>query len=818
MKFTNVSLAILLMLSAWTSTALSSSPSMDTQTAVKDIPSGMEVTLGRVVLRVVALSPGIVRFRYAPNSTFGPDESFAVLKDSGFSTPEVKVSDKGLEVVAQTGELSVMVNKSSLAVTVYDTQGRLILMDRYDEPFTFTPEGFQTWKRMSEDEHFYGLGDKAVSEDRRQHSFSMWNTDAVMWEESTDPLYKSIPFFMSVKAGNAYGIFFDNTFRSNFQFGKFNDEYYSFGAPGGELNYYFINGPEPKKVVEQYSALIGRTPLPPLFTLGYQQCRWSYMSEARAREVTGEFRKRKIPADVIYFDIDYQEGWRVFTINRKTFPTFEQMVQDLGQTGWKTVLITDLHIAAIPGYKPYDEGVKNGYFVKNPDGTNFLGPVWPGPSAFPDFTRAEVRKWWGSLYAYFVKMGVRGFWNDMNEPSVFYRADKTMPLDVVHSVEGRKTDHREIHNVVGLENVHATYEAVLALAPDVRPFVLTRAAYAGAQRYAATWTGDNQATWNHMRLSLPTVTGLGVSGYPFVGVDVGGFSGSPTPDLLTRWTALGTFLPIDRNHAAMGTRDREPWVDGPEHEAIRKKFIEERYRLLPYIYTSMEETSRTGIPLMRLMLLEYPDDPRMTLREAEGQYMFGNSLLVAPKVKEFVDGYDMLVPEGAWFDYWTGQRVELKGQDNKEMKGKLRLNPKLDEIPVFVRAGSIIPRQPLVQNTSETPNGPFELWVYPGPNCRGSIYADDGSSFGYQRGDFYRGQLSCESSGNSLKIVIAAGEGKYVPWWKSYSVVVVDSPKAPSSVAVNGRAIRDFHYDAKGKSVTFQVPFSRQASEAVVQY
>lgn len=791
---------------------------MDTQTAVKDIPSGMEVTLGRVVLRVVALSPGIVRFRYAPNSTFGPDESFAVLKDSGFSTPEVKVIDKGPEVVAQTGELSVVVNKSSLAVTVYDTQGRLILMDRSDVPFTFTPEGFQTWKRMSEDEHFYGLGDKAVSEDRRQHGFSMWNTDAVMWEESTDPLYKSIPFFMSVKAGNAYGIFFDNTFRSNFQFGKFNDEYYSFGASGGELNYYFINGPEPKKVVEQYSALIGRTPLPPLFTLGYQQCRWSYMSEARVREVTGEFRKRKIPADVIYFDIDYQEGWRVFTINRKTFPTFEQMVKDLGQTGWKTVLITDLHIAAIPGYKPYDEGVKNGYFVKNPDGTNFIGPVWPGPSAFPDFTRAEVRKWWGSLYADFVKMGVRGFWNDMNEPSVFYRADKTMPLDVVHSVEGRKTDHREIHNVVGLENVHATYEGVLALAPDVRPFVLTRAAYAGAQRYAATWTGDNQATWNHMRLSLPSLTGLGVSGYPFVGVDVGGFSGSPTPDLLTRWTALGTFLPIDRNHAAMGTRDREPWVDGPEHEAIRKKFIEERYRLLPYIYTSMEETSRTGIPLMRLMLLEYPDDPRMTLREAEGQYMFGNSLLVAPKVKEFVDGYDMLVPEGTWFDYWTGQRVELKEQDNKEMKGKLRLNPKLDEIPVFVRAGSIIPRQPLVQNTSETPNGPLELRVYPGPNCRGSIYADDGSSFGYKRGDFYRGQLSCESSGNSLKIAIAAGEGKYVPWWKSYSVVVVDSPKAPSSVAVNGGAIRDFHYDAKGKSVTFQVPFSRQASEAVVQY
>ena len=354
-------------------------------------------------------------------------------------------------------------------------------------------------------------------------------------------------------------------------------------------------------MIESYTALTGRTPLPPLFTLGYQQCRWSYPTEARVREVTSEFRKRNIPADVIYLDIDYQEKWRPFTINRQSFPHFEQMIKDLADSGWKTVLITDLHIAAVPGYKPFDEGEKNGYFVKKPDGSTFIGPVWPGPAAFPDFTRSEVRKWWGTLYKDFVDMGVRGFWNDMNEPSVFERADKTMPLEIVSSVEGRKTDEREIHNVFGSENVHATYEGLLTLRPDLRPFVLTRAAYAGAQRYAATWTGDNQATWNHFRLSLPTVTGLGVSGYAFVGVDVGGFQGSPTPELLTRWTALGTFLPIDRNHAAKGTRDREPWVDGPEHEAIRKKFIEERYRLLPYIYASMEETSRTGVPLMRPM-------------------------------------------------------------------------------------------------------------------------------------------------------------------------------------------------------------------------
>jgi len=807
-----------LIFAAWAFAQSTTQHPSEVETTFSALPDGVEVTRGKTVLRVTALSPSVVRFRYAHDGPFGPDESFAVVKETGFTAPAVKVVDKGPEVVAQTGELSVVVNKSSLAVTIYDLAGRLILMDRSDLPFTFTPEGFQTWKRMPDDEHYYGLGDKAVSEDRREHGFSMWNTDAVMWEESTDPIYKSIPFFMGVRQGKAYGIFFDNTYRSNFQFGKFSDSFYSFGAPGGELNYYFINGPEPKRVVGTYSALTGRTPLPPLFTLGYQQCRWSYPTEARVLEVTSGFRKRNIPADVIYLDIDYQDRNRPFTVNRQSFPTFEKMIKDLGQTGWKVVAITDLHIAAVPGYKPYDEGVKAGYFVKNPDGSNYVGPVWPGPSVFPDFTRSEVRKWWGTLYADFVKMGIRGFWNDMNEPSVFFRADKTMPLDVVSSVEGRKTDQREIHNVFGLENVHATYEGLLALAPDVRPFVLTRAAYAGAQRYAATWTGDNQATWNHMRLSLPTVTGLGVSGYPFVGVDVGGFSGSPTPELLTRWTALGTFLPIDRNHASKGTRDREPWVDGPEHEAIRKKFIEERYRLLPYIYTSMEETTRTGVPLMRLMVLDYPDDERMVTREAEGEYMFGNSLLVAPKVKEFVDGYDMLVPEGTWYDYWTGQRIELKNQDDKEMKGKLHLSPKLDEIPVFVRAGSIIPRQPLVQNTSEKPKGPLELRVYPGPKCLDSIYTDDGTSFGYKRGDYYRGQLSCESSGNSVKVTIAGGEGKYTPWWTSYNVVVMDAAKAPTSVIVGGKAVSDFHYDAKGKSVAVTVPFAQSTNEIVIQY
>jgi alpha-glucosidase len=787
------------------------------QPAVKEVSNGMEMTLGQVLLRVAALDAGVIRLRYTPNGKFGPEESFAVVPDTGFRAPETKLADQGPDVALHTGELTVVVNKAALAVSIYDNVGRVILMDRSDVPFTYTPEGFQTWKHMPEDEHYYGLGDKAVSTDRRNGGFSMWNTDAVMWEESTDPLYKSIPFFVGVRGGKAYGIFFDNTYRSNFQFGKMLDGYYSFGAPGGELNYYFINGPDPRHVISRYVDLTGHTPLPPLFTLGYQQCRWSYLTEARVREVTSEFRKRQIPADVIYLDIDYQDKYKPFTVDRKAFPTIEQMVKELANTGWKTVFITDLHIAAVPGYKPFDEGQKNGYFVKNPDGTTFIGPVWPGPSAFPDFTRAEVRKWWGSLYADFVSMGVRGFWNDMNEPSVFKRDDKTMPLDVVSSVEGRKTDEREIHNLFGLENVRATYEGLLSLKPDLRPFVLTRAAYSGAQRYAATWTGDNQATWNHYRLTLPTLTGLGISGYPLVGSDVGGFSGSPTPELLTRWTALGTFQPIDRNHASKGTRDREPWVDGPEHLAIRKRYIEERYRLLPYIYAGMEEASRTGVPLMRPMFLEFPADANMYKKDAYEQYMFGSALLVAPPTRNFYGGYNALLPKGTWYDYWTGKAVQGKDTSGADDLGVvLHLDPKLDELPVLVRAGSIIPRQPLVQNTNQTPQGPLELRVYPGAPCFGDIYWDDGQSFGYKRGEFFRIGVSCEEMASGMRLHIAPGNGKYTPWWKSYAVVVYGQAGAPRSVTVNGQKA-NAKYDATSGSVSVDVPFEMIGAEVVLK-
>ena len=419
------------------------------------LPDGIEIQAQRGRVRISVLSPTVIRVRCSLQDRFSDRQSFAVLPDAfQGKTPEFQVEDSAPQLSLKTDALLVRVEKSPLRIVFQDTSGKVISQDHPGRPAVFdqNTEGaaFQVWKAMPEDEHYFGLGDKTGPMDHRNLAFTMWNTDAFGWQESTDPLYKDIPFILAFRQGAAYGLFLDNTYRSNFDFGKEFSNAYSFGAEGGDLDYYFFYGPGPKEVVEQFTQLVGRMPLPPLFALGYQQCRYSYYPESQVREIASQFRKRRIPADVIYLDIDYQQNNRPFTVDRQRFPNFEGMVKDLGQEGFKVVAITDLHLAKLMGYQPYDEGIKSDYFVKNPDGSVYVGKVWPGDSVFPDFTREQVRYWWGTLYSGFVKDGIRGFWNDMNEPAVFRYPSKTMPLDVVHNAEGRNTDHREIHNVVGM--------------------------------------------------------------------------------------------------------------------------------------------------------------------------------------------------------------------------------------------------------------------------------------------------------------------------------------------------------------------------------
>ena len=764
---------------------------------VEKLKDGVELTAGAAKVRLTAFRKGIFRVRLAPNGNFAKDYSWAVVESP--EPPSVKTEENEKELRLTAGDVMATVQKSPLLISFSDRSGNILLADEPSLPMAWDGPHIHVWEKMPADENYYGLGDKAGPMNRRNRAFTNWNTDEFGWQESSDPLYKSIPFFIGLRKGVAYGVFFDNTYWSSFDFGKENRDYFSFGAEGGELNYYFIAGPGPKKVVEEYTALTGRSPLPPLWSLGYQQCRYSYYPESRAYEIVRTFREKKIPADTIYLDIDYQQGYAPFTVNREYFPTFEKMIADFRAMGFHTILITDLHIKKDPdhGYMPYDSGMKNDVFVKNPNGSVYVGVVWPGESVFPDFTLTRVREWWGGLYKNFVSMGVAGFWNDMNEPSVFERADKTMPLDTVHRLDdGTTIDHRAAHNIYGMENVRATYEGLLKLQGGERPFVLTRAAFSGAQRYAATWTGDNSSTWNHLKMSTPMLMSIGISGMPLIGDDIGGFAGSPTADLMTRWFEVGALNPIYRDHAAKGTADQEPWVHGPEQEAIRRRFIELRYRLMPYLYTAIEEASRTGIPLMRPIFLEYPQS--FEFYSDDRDFLFGRDLFVAPVTTEMVDAEEISFPPGDWYDFWNNTKHE-HGQD-------IQVHPRLDEMPLFVRAGAILPMQPVVQNTGETPDGPLQLRVYPGDDCGGSLYQDDGHTFAYKKGEVLRINYSCSVASGSLTITSSIEKNAYKPWWNSTAIIVYGEASAPKEVRLDNQVIQGWNFDSQAHTITLTVP------------
>jgi alpha-glucosidase len=741
-------------------------------------PNAVTLTAGSIKLSITAPAEQVVRVRATASGAFRPDFSWAVVPGAGEPHVDLRVENTEGSLAVATPRLRVRVDKSPLRVSFLDVEGHVISEDDPSRPMSIERSGgFRVTETMPADEHYYGLGDKAGPLDRRGSAFNNWNIDAYGWQESTDPLYKTIPFYVALRKGKAHGIFVDSTWRTMFDFGKEMGDASSFGSDGGELDYYFIDGPEPKAVVERYAELTGKMPLPPLWSLGYQQCRYSYYPQARVEQIARTLREKKIPADVIYLDIDYQKNNRPFTVDRDRFPAFENMIKDLGARGFKIIAITDLHIAKLPGegYKPYDEGTAGNHFVHNSDGSVYVGEVWPGASVFPDFTWAPARKWWGTLYEEFLAMGIAGFWNDMNEPAIFKTPTKTMPLDLVHRVDsGGTASHREVHNVYGMQNSRATYEGLLSLRADRRPMVLTRATFAGGQRYAASWTGDNSSTWSHYRISIPTLLSLGISGYPLVGDDIGGFAGSPSPDLLTRWFELGAFNPIFRDHTNKGTADQEPWVHGPEHEAIRRRYIEARYELLPYLYSQVEETSRTGVPLMRPFFFEHPEVEDHY--QSERIFFFGSDLLVEPKVDEMLDPMTLFIPSGAWYDYWTGER--LTGPAYKKIK------PALGDLPVLVRGGAIVPREPLVQSTSEVPRGPLELRVYPGPDCRGSLYLDDGTTFEYQKGAFLRLGFTCTERPDSVVVRMAPAEGSFVPWFSSIRVVVQGGKGARKAASV----------------------------------
>lgn len=712
---------------------------------------------GPAKLQITAVADGIVRIRLAQHGNFDRDFSWAVLPiSSNASIQQFKDDDSHIEFIA--AGLRVVVDRDPCRLTIFDAGQRLLVRDEPARGMawltTTQPDiaPVRVWQLLAPETAIYGLGEKTGNINKSDAAWSMWNTDAP-YGPATDPLYQSIPFFIAARDGACSGVFFDNPWRTSFDFDKQDRGILSFGAEGGEVNYYVIAGPAPRDVLRRYTDLTGRMPLPPRWAIGYQQCRYSYYPEARVREVAKTFREKKIPCDVLYFDIDYMDGYRCFTWNKRWFPDPKKLMDDLHTSGFHTVTIVDPGIKYDPGYFAFDEGSKLSTWLTRPDGQPYVGRVWPGASVFPDFTSPRVREWWAGLFPAFIQSsGVDGIWNDMNEPADFSTGTHTVPLDIRFNNEGLPCSHRAAHNVYGMQMHRATREGLLKTRPDQRTFTLTRATYAGGQRFGAAWTGDNYSTWEHLRLSISMSLGMGVSGLPFVGADIGGFNGGASPELFARWIQVGALMPFSRTHTSWVNPDQEPWSFGERVEKIARESINRRYERLPYLYTVFEEATRTGAPIVRPLWFELAAGHQPN----EGRAFFvGRDLLVEPFVQPEARDSVIWLPPGAWFDtatdlvYAGGQPVPISGA--------------MENLPLFARAGAIIPGQSVVQHTGERPAEPLILDVWPMGTSDGELYEDDGASFGYQRGDFRRTRFRCSRKDNVVELTMMAPEGNYAP-------------------------------------------------------
>ena len=685
----------------------------------------------------------------------GDDErkSFAVVETpEELSGHEVNVGGNSVNVSFADG--SVQFSPETMVLRLLSKDGADLLdLDSIAYSDTGMTAGFDIHKARN----FYGLGEKTLPYNKYDSRWTMWNSDFPAYGVKFDPLYETVPFLLKADTSGAYGLFFDNTSRSTFDVGATEGDRLIYTARAGAFELYVITGKNAADVVRKFADLTGKMNMPPIWSLGYQQSRWSYYPESKVLDLAHGFREHKVPCDVIYLDIDYMDGYRCFTWSPTNFPTPKLMLDTLHGLGFKVVTIIDPGIKDQKGYGVYDSGMKKDVFVKMPSGKYFVGRVWPGDCVFPDFFDKKARAWWGEQYKFLLGYGVDGFWNDMNEPSVFDTPNKTFPPDAVHDLDGVDVMHYELHNAYGMQMARATREGLEKLQPNKRPFVLTRANYAGGQRYAAMWTGDNFASFAHLKLALAMFLNIGVSGQPFVGSDVGGFVGNPSADLFTRWLELGAFTPFFRTHSVKDSKPREPWAFGEEYTRINRKIIDRRYEMLPEIYTAFRAAHENGLPIVRPLYLDYPNDPEAY--RIYDEFMFGDNILVAPVLDSGVVKREVYLPQGTWQSIYDGTDVPA---------GRHEIVAPLGMTPVFVKGGTILFTQSLIQSTSEQADTLY-LRVYGDKSAEGNAYFDDGESLAYRNGDFLKMKVTFEKSG-AAAVFNFSSEGRFIPGYKEMSV------------------------------------------------
>ncbi|MDP4208391.1 MAG: glycoside hydrolase family 31 protein [Bacteroidota bacterium] len=729
------------------------------------------------ITKVTIYSPTIFRIR-VEKKAFTKMFSYAVVANPEICN--VKTSDSKDYQMIETDSLTLKVHKNPLRFSFYTKDGQLINTDDPSFGTSWLGDQVATYKSLQPDERFIGLGEHTGNLDRRGESYINYNTDNPGYNNGSKSLYASIPFYIGLHHNLNYGLFLDNSSRTTFSFGAGNNRFTSFTAECGEMNYYFIYHKNIRKIIESYTWLTGRMPMPPMWSLGYQQCRYSYFPDADLLSTAQKFRERNIPVDMFYLDIHYMDKYKLFTWDNERFPDPAGTINKLKQMSYHLAVIIDPGVKVEDNYDVYKDGLKSDIFVKYPDGTPYQGQVWPGWCHFPDFTMPKARTWWGGWFKKYVDQGITGFWNDMNEIAAW---GQDVPKLLEFNWEGQKTSYLEAKNVFGMQMARSTFEGTKKLLDGKRPFVLTRSGYSGLQRYTSIWTGDNQSNEDHMLLGVRLINSMGLSGISFAGMDIGGFSGNPTPGLYTRWMEIGAFCPMFRGHTAVYTNRTEPWAFGEIDEDIVRRYIGFRYQLMPYIYSGFYESTQNGMPVARSLAIDYATDPNIYDSKYQQQYLFGQSIMVAP-CKSTEEISKIYLPEGQWFDLFTDRVYE--GHQSVFTESPI------EKLPLFVRAGSIVPMQKLVETTTQNAGDTLFVHIYAGQHgSRFTYYEDDGETYKFTDGNFYKRNMTFTPENKTIEF--SAKEGGLASKFKTISLVFHGFEAAQlQNLAVDGKPIKTY--------------------------
>jgi alpha-glucosidase len=730
-------------------------------------------------------SPHIMRVRVTPQGS-QRHVGYALITDEVPAFAQFSVDAADPVVVVKTSSVTAEVElRPDLRITFKDATGAVINEDLPGKELgtTLTGNKITVYKRLQSDERFIGMGEQLGDLDRRGTVVTLRNTDNYRYDDPKVPMYVSIPFFMGLHHGKVYGLFFNNSYRSVFNFGASNRRFSSFSFDGGALDQFFMFDASVGKILEHYTSLTGRMPLPPRWSLGYQQSRCSYYPEAQVMFIANAFRTKRIPLDGIVLDADYLHQYQPFRINRERFPDMRRLADTLRGMNIELTASVNPGIAIDDSYQQYKSGLKDNVFLRYADGELWVADIAPNTNHFVDFSDPRGRRWWIDNMKIYQDLGIHGLWNDMNEPAIDGQA---MPDNVVFDFDGQKTSALEAQNYFGLLMARAAFESAEQYGGNRRPFVLSRSGFAGIQRYAAVWSGDNQAKDEHILLGALLINQMGLSGVPFTGPDLGGYIGDGNKDLYRRWVEVGVFAPYLRNHRGPYTAANEPWAYGEEAEAISKAYIGFRYELMPYLYSTFYEAAQTGMPVSRSLSIDYPFDANVFTPDFQYEFLSGPGLLVNPMTSK-EQAKSTYLPAGAWYDVFTDERHDGGRVLSGDYAGH--------RIPIFAKASAILPMQGKVQSTRDDPGPVLYVHVFNGNERNEFVYYDDdGTTLDYRKGHYRKRVITFDPAAKQLSF--SRAEGNYATRFRRIQVIlhgfesVAGATVNGSATAVQSRVVR----------------------------